>query len=169
MATADTFQDDWFDTGDVICSDKDGYIWFCGRQKQITVHNGSNTSPQEVEDVLMSHHAVDQAGVVGVPDVAHGKNVKAYVTPRASGSENGDTSNAEKELLKFCQARIGYKAPETIEFLSAMPLNPTGKVDRNALMRKATRESRCKSSMVEPVVSAELLQLIEDEDDDDEI
>eukprot|EP00584_Thalassiosira_punctigera_P010562 CAMPEP_0172534756 /NCGR_PEP_ID=MMETSP1067-20121228/7013_1 /TAXON_ID=265564 ORGANISM="Thalassiosira punctigera, Strain Tpunct2005C2" /NCGR_SAMPLE_ID=MMETSP1067 /ASSEMBLY_ACC=CAM_ASM_000444 /LENGTH=576 /DNA_ID=CAMNT_0013319585 /DNA_START=66 /DNA_END=1796 /DNA_ORIENTATION=+ len=141
-ATCDSFEDDWLDTGDVVRADEDGYIWFCGRQKQIIIHDGSNISPLEVENVLMTHHAVDQAGVVGVPDVAHGENVKAYVTLRARGSEGGDTSNTEKELIQFCKARIGYKAPETIEFLPFMPLNPAGKVDRNALKQNARRESR---------------------------
>ena len=59
--------------------DGDGYLWFCGRQKQIIVHDGSNISPQEVEDALLGHPSVESAGVIGMHDLMHGENVRAYV------------------------------------------------------------------------------------------
>ncbi|KAL9185428.1 hypothetical protein ACHAXT_003205 [Thalassiosira profunda] len=184
-ATSSTFDDgDWMDTGDVVKADKDGYVWFCGRQKMIIVHDGSNISPLEVEDVLMTHDAVDQAGVVGVPDVVHGENVHAFVTLK-----EGVAKPSEEEMIKHCKLQIGYKAPERVKVLSAMPLNPTGKVDRaalkdtgepvmpamvqmiarkwmrNILMRRASAEARRRSSMVEwDIVSPELLQLLEEEE-----
>jgi long-chain acyl-CoA synthetase len=184
QATSDTIQNDWMDTGDCVRRDQDGYIWFCGRQKQIIVHDGSNISPIEVEDVLMTHEAVDQAGVVGVSDIVHGENVKAFITLKDSATANPPS---EEELIQHCRLKIGYKAPASIEFLSSMPLNPTGKVDRaalktkgdvpimvqaiarkwmrNVLMRRASAEARRRSSMVEmEVVSPELLQLLQEED-----
>jgi long-chain acyl-CoA synthetase len=185
-ATSDTFDDEmWMDTGDVVHADADNYIWFAGRQKQIIVHDGSNISPLEVEDVLMGHESVDAAAVVGVPDIVHGENVHAFVTLK-DGMEV-----SEAELIKHAQQQIGYKAPEKVTFLDAMPLNPTGKMDRaalknvgtadndtttlppmvqkmarkwmrNVLMRRASAEARRRSSMVEmDQISPEMLQLLE--------
>jgi long-chain acyl-CoA synthetase len=81
--SAEALRDGWFDTGDDMKVDPDGYNWFCGRRKQIIVHDGSNISPQEVEDALLEHESVELAGVVGVIDEAHGENVRAYVEIKA--------------------------------------------------------------------------------------
>ena len=67
-ATAETIQAGWLDTGDVMMADEDGYLWFRGRKKQIIVHDGSNICPQEVEEALLEHRAVDSAGVIGIHD-----------------------------------------------------------------------------------------------------
>ncbi|MEN8261539.1 MAG: class I adenylate-forming enzyme family protein [Pseudomonadota bacterium] len=131
-ATKDTLEDGWLDTGDIMRADEDGYLWFCGRKKQIIVHDGSNICPQEVEEALLEHPAVDNAGVVGVHNLIHGENVRAYITLRP-----GMTRPSSQELIRFARARIGYKAPEEIEVLDDMPLNPTGKVDRVTLKRLA--------------------------------
>jgi long-chain acyl-CoA synthetase len=79
-ASSKVVNDGWFDTGDVMKIDDGGYVWFCGRQKQIIVHDGFNISPQEVEDSLLAHPAVESAGVVGVHDLMHGENVRAPAT-----------------------------------------------------------------------------------------
>jgi acyl-CoA synthetase (AMP-forming)/AMP-acid ligase II len=131
-ATAEVFSDGWLDTGDVMKADPDGYLWFCGRKKQIIVHDGSNISPQEVEDAILEHPAVESAGVVGVHDLLHGENVRAYVELK-----KGVAKPTPSELIIFARARVGYKAPEDIVFLDTMPLNPTGKVDRAALKKMA--------------------------------
>ena len=73
-------RDGWLDSGDVMRADDEGYLTFCGREKQLIVHDGSNISPVEVEDALLQHAAVEIAGVVGVRDPLHGENVRAYVT-----------------------------------------------------------------------------------------
>ncbi len=131
-ASAETIQDGWLDTGDVMRRDEDGYFWFHGRKKQIIVHDGSNICPQEVEEVLLQHPAVTSAGVVGVHNLVHGENVKAYVTLAA------DQPTPEMvDLIRFAKARVGYKAPEEVVALEAMPLNATGKVDRVTLKRMA--------------------------------
>ena len=131
-ATAEVLRDGWFDTGDEMKVDSDGYNWFCGRRKQIIVHDGSNISPQEVEDALLEHPAVELAGVVGVVDEAHGENVRAYVEVKV-GMERPKAA----ELIKFAKERVGYKAPEEIIIIDKMPLNPTGKVDRVSLKKIA--------------------------------
>jgi long-chain acyl-CoA synthetase len=131
-ATAETIKDGWLDTGDVMRADEDGYLWFCGRKKQIIVHDGSNICPQEVEEALLEHDAVDSAGVVGIHHSVHGENVRAYITIK-----EGSTRPTSQELIRFARARVGYKAPEEIVVLDDMPLNATGKVDRVALKRLA--------------------------------
>jgi long-chain acyl-CoA synthetase len=124
-ATAEVIRDGWLDTGDVMKADANGYLWFCGRQKQIIVHDGSNISPQEVEEALMAHPAVETAGVIGMHDLMHGENVRAYVELKS-----GTARPTAAELIQFARTRVGYKAPEDIVFLDAMPLNATGKADR---------------------------------------
>ncbi|MEM1366924.1 MAG: class I adenylate-forming enzyme family protein [Cyanobacteria bacterium P01_H01_bin.15] len=131
-ATNELFHKGWLDTGDLMEADEEGYLYFRGRKKQVIVHDGSNISPQEVEDILLEHLAVECAGVVGVHDLMHGENVRAYVTLKAN-----ITAPSALELIRFAHDRIGYKAPKEIEFLDEMPLNPTGKVDRASLKRLA--------------------------------
>ncbi len=134
-ATNETFRDGWLDTGDVMKVDDDGYFWFRGRKKQIIIHDGSNISPQEVEEALLEHPAVELAGVVGIHSLVHGENVRAYVTLR-----EGATRPTSQELIQFARARVGYKAPEEIVVLPEMPLNATGKVDRVTLKRVAAEQ-----------------------------
>ncbi|MCO6044291.1 acyl--CoA ligase [Aeoliella sp. ICT_H6.2] len=131
-ATAETIVDGWLDTGDVAHVDEDGYLWFEGRKKQIIVHDGSNICPQEVEASLEEHPAVVAAGAVGVHDIVHGENVRAYITLDSSVAKPTVT-----ELIHFSRERIGYKSPEEIVVLEEMPLNATGKIDRTTLKRLA--------------------------------
>jgi acyl-CoA synthetase (AMP-forming)/AMP-acid ligase II len=131
-ATAAVVRDGWLDSGDLARADEDGYLWFFGRKKQVIVHDGSNISPLEIEGALMEHPAIDLAGVVGVHDVVHGENVRAYVTLRPDA-----TRPSSADLIVFCRERIGYKAPEEVVVLDEMPLNPTGKIDRVGLKRMA--------------------------------
>ncbi len=132
QATAETIVDVWLDTGDVMRVDTDGYLWFCGRKKQIIIHDGSNICPQEVEEAVEEHPAIAAAGVIGNHDLVHGENVVAFVTLKA-GAERPTSA----ELIAFARERVGYKAPEEIVILEDMPLNATGKVDRPALKRMA--------------------------------
>jgi long-chain acyl-CoA synthetase len=131
-ATREVFRDGWFDTGDVMAKDGDGYFWFRGRRKQIIVHDGSNIAPQEVEAALLEHPAVANAGVIGVRDDLHGENVRAYVELKKESP-----APSAGELIAFARERVGYKAPEEIVFLEEMPINAVGKVDRPELKRRA--------------------------------
>jgi long-chain acyl-CoA synthetase len=134
-ANAEAIVDGWFDTGDVVSIDADAYLWFRGRKKQIIIHDCSNVCPQEVEESLLEHEAVENAGVIGVHDLVHGENVRAYITWRPNVAQPTIT-----ELRQFSRARIGYKAPDEIIVLDEMPINATGKVDRVAL--KALADSQ---------------------------
>lgn len=127
-ATAETILDGWLDTGDLVAADEQNYLWFRGRKKQIIVHDGSNICPQEVEESLLEHETVASAGVVGIHDPIHGENVRAYVVFREDIKRP-----TMDELIRFSRARVGYKAPDEIIALDAMPTNAVGKVDRTAL------------------------------------
>ncbi|TNF91755.1 MAG: long-chain fatty acid--CoA ligase [Gammaproteobacteria bacterium] len=100
QATTESFRDGWFLTGDLGCFDDDGYLWFRGRRKQLIVHDGSNISPQEVEEVFYHHPAVSEAGVIGIPDDLEGENVQAYIVLKP-----GSEYVTEEMLLEFAASR----------------------------------------------------------------
>ena len=131
-ATGEVVRDGWLDTGDLAYEDEDGYIWFYGRKKQVIIHDGSNITPLEVESALSEHPAVAMSGVIGIHDDLHGERVRAYVT-----LQNDQPKPSSGDLIVFCRERIGYKAPEEIIFLDAIPLNPSGKIDRVSLKKMA--------------------------------
>jgi acyl-CoA synthetase (AMP-forming)/AMP-acid ligase II len=131
-ATAAAFVDGWLDSGDIMRADHDGFLYFRGRKKQIIVHDGSNITPQEIEEVLLEHPSIGSAGVIGIHDLIHGENVRAYVTVR-----EGSQRPTDVELIRLARARVGYKAPEEIVVLDEMPLTATGKVDRTGLKHMA--------------------------------
>jgi long-chain acyl-CoA synthetase len=116
-------------------ADADGYLYFCGRRTQIIVHDGSNITPQVVEGALLEHPCVGSVGVVGIHDLMHGENVRAYVELR-----DGAERPAAQELIRFARERVGYKAPEEIVFLERMPRTASGKIDRSRLKRMAEPE-----------------------------
>jgi long-chain acyl-CoA synthetase len=131
-ATAETIVDNWLDTGDLVAADEQNYLWFRGRKKQIIIHDGSNICPQEVEDSLLENAAVESAGVIGIHDLVHGENVRAYVAFRPDVKRP-----TTADLIQFSRARVGYKAPDEIVVIDKMPLNAVGKVDRVALRQMA--------------------------------
>jgi acyl-CoA synthetase (AMP-forming)/AMP-acid ligase II len=131
-ATAETIVDGWLDTGDIVSADEQNYLWFRGRKKQIIIHDGSNICPQEVEESLLEHPAVASACVIGIHDLVHGENVRAYIELRKEASPP-----TAAELMQFSRARVGYKAPSEIVMLDEMPVNAVGKVDRAALKELA--------------------------------
>jgi long-chain acyl-CoA synthetase len=118
----------WLHTGDLGSRDADGFIWFKGRKKEIIIRAGSNISPQEVEEALYKHPAVLEAGVIGVPDPVNIERVAAYIVLR-----DGHAATAE-ELCAFARRHIAdYKTPEEVHFLTALPKNAVGKIQRRAL------------------------------------
>jgi long-chain acyl-CoA synthetase len=127
-ATAATLRDGWLHTGDLARQDEDGHCWFAGRKKEIIVRGGSNIAPQEVEDVLLQHPAIFQAGVVGMPDPELGESVIAFVSLREPAE------CCERELLDFARRFLSdHKVPGKVHFLASMPLGASGKVSRKTL------------------------------------
>ena len=120
-------------SGDLARRDAEGFLWFAGRAKDIIIRGGSNISPGEVEDVLYTHPAVYEAGVVGVPCRELGQRVRAYVALKPGARAT------DKDLIDWAAKNIAaYKVPESIEFLAALPKGLTGKVLRKALRDQAS-------------------------------
>lgn len=127
-ATRDAIRDGRLLTGDVGYVDENGWYYLVDRKKDMIVASGYKVWPREVEDVLYTHRAVLEAGVVGVPDPYRGETVKAYVSLRS-----GHTATAE-ELIEYCRTRLAaYKYPRQIEIVEAIPKTATGKILRRQL------------------------------------
>jgi len=120
--------DGWRATGDLGWIDGDGYVFFAGRKDDMVIRGGENIAPAEIETVLMSHPAVDEAAVIGVPSVEWGQTIKAFIVLRP-----GQNVRAQ-DLQEFCRTRLAsFKRPEGIEFIEALPKNPLGKILRKEL------------------------------------
>ncbi|HEY2302561.1 MAG TPA: fatty acid--CoA ligase, partial [Acidimicrobiales bacterium] len=118
----------WLKTGDVAFVDADGYYYLHDRVKDMIVTGGENVYPAEVENALMSHPAVADCAVIGVPDERWGESVKAIVVPAP------ETALEPEELLVFVRSRIaGYKVPRSIDVIDVLPRNPSGKVLKREL------------------------------------
>jgi len=116
-------QDGWLPTRDMGWLDEDGYIFLAGRKDDMIIRGGENIAPAEVEAVIYSHPGVDEAAVIGLPDVEWGQRVAAVIVPRP-----GVTLTAN-EVIEFCRQRLAsFKKPEVIQFADALPKNQMGKV-----------------------------------------
>jgi long-chain acyl-CoA synthetase len=131
-ATTAATRDGWLLTGDVAYADEQGWYYLVDRKKDMIVASGYKVWPREVEDVLYTHDAVLEAGVVGVPDPYRGESVKAYVSLRQGFSVGSD------ELIAYCRERMAaYKYPREIEIVDAIPKTATGKILRRSLRDRA--------------------------------
>lgn len=129
--TAERFRDGWFNTGDVVKIDDDGYITIVDRASDIIIVSGFNVYPQEVEAVLCAHPAVHSAVAVGEKNNIAGELVKAFIIPE------GGAEVTAKELIDYCRERLAhYKVPRKIAFVSEYPLSPAGKVLRRELRKQ---------------------------------
>ena len=117
----------WLYTGDLGNWDEDGYIYLAGRARDIIKRGGEMVSPEEVERALLSHPGVEDAAVIGVPDLDWGERVRAVVVAGAGPV-------TEEELIEHCRQRLsGYKRPESVVFVDELPRNPLGKVLKRVL------------------------------------
>ncbi|MFB7187755.1 acyl-CoA synthetase [Streptomyces sp. NPDC056230] len=122
---------DFFTVGDLGILDEDGYLFLRDRKIDMIISGGVNIYPAEIEGVLLSHPAVADAAVFGIPHPDWGEEVKAVVEP-AGGHGVGDTLAAE--ILSHCAHRLaGYKRPRSIDFIEAMPRDPNGKLYKRRL------------------------------------
>jgi acyl-CoA synthetase (AMP-forming)/AMP-acid ligase II len=130
-ATAQTMVNGWLHTRDMGWMDADGYLYLAGRQDDLIIRGGENISPAVVEAVLQAHPAIEEAAVIGVPDVDWGEQVMAIVVPRA------DSPLTVEEVIDWCQQRLAsFKRPAMVRFVRELPRNPLGKV-----LRKELRET----------------------------
>jgi long-chain acyl-CoA synthetase len=132
--TAAVLQDGWLRTGDIARMDDDGFFYIVDRKKDMVLVSGFNVYPSEVEDALVKHPGVLEAGVIGVPDAHSGEAVRAYVVRK-------EPSLTEEALREHCrQTLAGYKIPKQIVFRAELPKTPVGKVLRKNLRAEALRE-----------------------------
>jgi len=125
-ATAESFVDGWFRTGDVGKIGADGSLAIRGRSKELIISGGFNVYPREVELVLEQHPAVAEVAVVGLPSESWGEEVTAFVV--AAGPADED------DLIAFAQERLAkFKCPRSIHFIDELPRNAMGKVIRAQL------------------------------------
>jgi acyl-CoA synthetase (AMP-forming)/AMP-acid ligase II len=127
VATAEAIDSDgWLHTGDLGNFDEAGRLRVVGRKKDMFIVGGFNAYPAEIEGFLLEHPAVAQAAVIGVPDERLGQVGKAFVVTKSPVSE--------ENLIQWSRDRMaGFKAPRSIVFLDALPLNATGKVMKDQL------------------------------------
>jgi acyl-CoA synthetase (AMP-forming)/AMP-acid ligase II len=127
-ATKETLRGGWLYTGDLGYFDEDGYIFLSGRAKDFIKRGGEMVAPEEVEQILHSHPSIDEAAIIGVPDVEWGERILA-VAVRKPGKEV-----TEQELIDFCRPHMaGFKRPEKVVFVQELPRNPMGKVLKRVL------------------------------------
>ncbi len=118
----------WLHTGDIGHLDADGYLYVVDRKKDLIIRGGFNVYPRDVEDVLVAHPAVAQAGVVGRPDARLGEEVVAFVSLRP------DADATVSELTEHAKAHLAAsKYPRQITIVPAVPLTSVGKLDRKKL------------------------------------
>ena len=127
-ATKETLRSGWLYTGDLGYFDEDGYIFLSGRAKDFIKRGGEMVAPEEVEQVLMAHPAVDEAAIIGINDDYWGERVRAIVVLK-----KGQAATQE-ELIDHCRPHMaGFKRPEDVVFIDELPRNPMGKVLKRIL------------------------------------
>ncbi|KXA98450.1 hypothetical protein AKJ39_02065 [candidate division MSBL1 archaeon SCGC-AAA259J03] len=119
----------WFYPGDHAYKDKDGFFWYVSRSDDIIVSREYLISPKEVEDALISHPEIEEAGVIGVPDKVFGERVVAFIT-----TESKELNTPVNEIRDWLKGEIAkYKVPKEIRLISSLPKSDTGKLQRRKL------------------------------------
>ena len=127
-ATEESVVDGWFYSGDAGYFDEDGFLYIHDRVKDMIVSGGENIYPAEVENALMSHADILDAAVVGIPDERWGETVKGFVVLREG------VELKEEEIISYARTQIaGFKCPKSINYVSELPRNPSGKILRKDL------------------------------------
>jgi fatty-acyl-CoA synthase len=138
-ATAEAFRGGWFHSGDLGVMHPDGYVELRDRAKDVVISGGENISTVEIEQALLTHEAVLDVAVIGVPDEKWGERPKAFVVLKPG------TQADEQELIDYVRSIIAhYKAPKAVDFLDELPKTSTGKVPKFELRERerAGLESR---------------------------
>jgi acetyl-CoA synthetase len=154
-ATQDKLTGDWCRTGDLATRDAEGYLWYQGRADDIFKAAGYRIGPGEIENCLVKHPAVANAAVVPKPDKARGAVVKAYVVlapdcVAARAIYAGSVAEFDQKIISELQAHVKdklapYEYPKDIEFVDALPMTTTGKVQRRVLRLQEEARARLNS------------------------
>ncbi|HEV7476735.1 MAG TPA: AMP-binding protein [Burkholderiales bacterium] len=139
-ATRDKFIGEWGCTGDQGRMDEDGYLWYQGRSDDVIKSSGYRIGPAEIESCLVKHPAVANAAVIGKPDATRGAIVKAFIVLQPG---NVPSDKLTEEIQNHVRGRLApYEYPREIEFIDALPMTTTGKVQRKELRKR--EESKLK-------------------------
>jgi long-chain acyl-CoA synthetase len=131
-ASSDVLADGWLHTGDIGHKDTDGYLYVVDRKKDLILRGGLNVFPRDVEDVMVTHPAVAQAGVVGKPDPRLGEEVVAFVSLRPEASVTA------QELVAYARQHLSAaKYPRDVRIMPELPLTDVHKPDRAKLRQWA--------------------------------
>lgn len=129
--TEKTIVNGWLRTGDLTKMDENGYFYIEGRTKDMVKYKGYKVMPREVEEKLMEHPAILEAGVAGIPDPNIGETIKAWIVLKSEYRDKGIT---EREIIEWSKEKLaGYKYPRHIEFIKALPRTTVGKIFRRKL------------------------------------
>jgi acetyl-CoA synthetase len=133
-ATKEKFIGDWGCTGDQAKIDEDGYLWYQGRSDDVIKSSGYRIGPAEIESCLVKHPAVLNAAVIGKPDAARGAIVKAFIVLQPG---NAPSAQLIEQIQNHVRGRLApYEYPREIEFIDALPMTTTGKVQRKELRKR---------------------------------
>ncbi|SDX23183.1 2-succinylbenzoyl-CoA synthetase [Marininema mesophilum] len=134
-ATEKAIQEGWFRTGDIGRLDEEGYLYVLDRRSDLIISGGENVYPAEIEATLLSHSAVVEAGVTGVPDDRWGEVAIGFVCV------SQEKNVAEQELILYCENRLArYKIPRRIYFVKELPRNAANKLMRRQLLHLLSRK-----------------------------
>lgn len=126
--TAKAITDGWFHTGDMVMKDDEGYFFVVDRKKNMFISGGENVYPAEIERFLLTHHAIKEAAVIGVPDEKWGEVGKAFIVA------NDGEKISSAEAAEYCKGKLAkYKTPKYFEVVKEIPKNEAGKIDRKKL------------------------------------
>lgn len=129
--TAATIVDGWLHTGDVGWIDSGGRLHLCDRKKDMIISGGLNVYPQEVEQVIWTHPAVQDCAVIGIPDDEWGELITAVV------ELNPGSEVSAEEIIAMCRSKLGgVKTPKRVDFVPSLPRSPAGKVLKRDLREK---------------------------------
>ena len=137
--THEAYHDGIYHTGDVAWRDEDGYFWFIGRKDDVIKSSGYRIGPFEVESALMTHPAVVECAITGVPDEIRGQVVKATIV-LAPAYKDRDKEQLTKEIQDHVKRTTApYKYPRVVEFVDELPKTISGKIRRVEIRQKDNR------------------------------
>ncbi len=128
-ATRKTITDGWFNTGDIVRKDDDGFYFVIDRKKNMYISGGENIYPNEIEKILITHSNIKDSAVIGVEDNKWGEVGHAFIITTKS------KKILNEDIVKHCKNHLAkYKIPKYFTTLDELPLNPSGKIDKKRLL-----------------------------------
>ena len=124
----------WSTLGDVGYLDEDNFLYLTDRKDFMVISGGVNLYPQETENVLITHPAVIDVAVFGVPNEEFGEELKAVVQPATMPATGEDAQSLSAQLIAYCRSQLAdVKCPRSVDFREELPRHPTGKLYKRLL------------------------------------